>query len=381
MSQESGDPMAPANSAQTTKPAGTGALAFANLDVSVRAVMAARLGERYGSHNDNETDIKVANELIAEILRDAALQVRQALVETLKQNPRAPREAILDLAHDEDAVAIPVLRYSEILTEDDILEILSATDSMGKMTAVAGREGLPVRVSEALCERGDAVVVSTLFDNGSATISERAFERAIDRVGKDDAVQMALTRRPAVPLAVLDRISVMLTERVRSQLVSQHGVSVDAAMSLMINVQQRITVGLSSGMDDDAVMRLMRDLYDNGRLTDALIIRALCMANIQFVEHALAVRGLIGVNKVREALWSRNPSHIHMILKGAALGEKWTAFVVQVLELLHASAFDMGKLELSAYKSRIIERILSVCADHDADFAAEDLDYLLNKAH
>jgi uncharacterized protein (DUF2336 family) len=381
MSKEGGDPMAPATSAHSSKSSGIATLPYAALDVSVRAVMATRLGERYGSHNDSETDIKVANELIAEILRDAALQVRQALVETLKKNPRAPREAVLALAHDHDAVAMPVLRYSEILTENDILEILQDTDSMGKLTAVAGREGLPARVSEVLCERGDATVVSTLFDNGSATITERAYERAIERVGRDDAVQMALTRRPAVPLAVLDRISVMLTDRVRTQLVSQHGVSIDAAMSLMINVQQRMTVGLSSGMDDDAVMRLMRDLYDNGRLSDAMIIRALCMANIQFVEHALAVRGLIGVKKVREALWSRNPTHIQMVLKGAALSEKWASFVTQVLNLLHDSAVDMGQLELSAYKARIIERILSICADHDADFAAEDLDYLLTKAH
>jgi len=354
------------------------AVHYTQLDVGLRAAMAQKLGERYGAAGASDIDLQVANDLISEMLKDAALLVRQALVETLQRNPNAPRAVVKALAVDDDAVALPLLRVSEVLTSDDLLDILNSSGTMSKMTAVAQRPKLPEVVSDVLCERGDEKVVATLFQNTSAQISAHGFDRAITRVGAADEVQLALVRRPSVPLSVLDRISVMLSEHVRNQLVEKHGLSVDAAMSLVLNTQQRMTVGLATGMDDAAVAQLTKDLYSDGRLTDTFVIRALCMANLQLFEHALAVRALTSVSKVRSTLDSQNALQIGLLLRAAAISENWKAFILQALEVLHLSATDTDQMDVGAYKSKIVERILSICADHDADFAQEDLDYIMS---
>jgi uncharacterized protein (DUF2336 family) len=373
--------MCPADSSHSTFGGSTAsALHYAQLDVGMRAAMAQKLGERYGAGATSDVDLKVANDLIAEMIKDAAIQVRQALVETLQRNPHAPRAAIKALAVDDDAVALPVLRVSEILTPDDLVEILNTAGTMSRMTAVAHRKALPSSVSDVLCERGDANVVSALFSNTGAQISAKGYDVAIDRVGKAEAVQLALVRRPSVPLSALDRISVMLSEHVRAQLVANHGLSVDAAMSLVLPTQQRLTVGLATGMTDKEVAQLTKELYQNGRLTDPLVIRALCMANLQFFEQAIAVRALISVPKVREILSGQNPTQIGQLLKSASVSEKWTAFVIQAIGVLNLSSLDTEQLDVAPYKSKIVERILTICADHDADFAQEDLDYIFSQS-
>src|SRR5439155_23267981 len=67
-------------------------------------------------------------ELAAEILRimasDAAELVRRALAVTLKKSPLLPRDVALKLARDVEGVALPVLSFSPVFTDDDLVEIV-----------------------------------------------------------------------------------------------------------------------------------------------------------------------------------------------------------------------------------------------------------------
>ena len=49
--------------------------------------------------------------------------VRDALSENLKENPNVPHEVALSLAQDVDQVSLPVLQYSEILSDQDLTEV------------------------------------------------------------------------------------------------------------------------------------------------------------------------------------------------------------------------------------------------------------------
>jgi uncharacterized protein (DUF2336 family) len=352
---------------------------YDQLDASLRAAMARRLGERFGQVAGSDFDIGVARDFLMRMVKDAAVQVRQSLVETLKANPRAPRDVVKALAEDEDLVALPILRFSEVLTENDLVEILNTTEAFTKMTAIAGRKGVSTRVTDILCERGDAGVVTALLENTTADVSPRGYAKAVDRVGHDEAVQMALVRRPAVSLEILDRILVMMSDQLRRTLVSDQKLSAESATAMLFATQHRLTIGLATSMPDAVVDRLTAGLFREGRLSDDLLVRAVCMANLQFFESAIAARALVSTPHAREVLQRGTDASIGILLRNASLPEKWAAFVIKALGVLRQSLLDTQKTEVADYQAAIMERIISFCADQDPGFAEAEMDYLLSR--
>ena len=57
---------------------------------------------------------------------------------------------MLALAKDEDLVASPILRLSEVLKPEDFVAIIQSQKSHAKMAAIAERRGVPPIVSLAL---------------------------------------------------------------------------------------------------------------------------------------------------------------------------------------------------------------------------------------
>ena len=74
------------------------------------------------------------------LAEDAAVQVRAVIAEELKAMPEAPRALILRLAGDAAmAVAEPVIRLSPLLTEADLLALVTTPPVPATITAVARR--------------------------------------------------------------------------------------------------------------------------------------------------------------------------------------------------------------------------------------------------
>ena len=58
------------------------------------------------------------------MIKDAEVRVREALAQNLKENPDLPHDVALSLAQDVDQVALPILQFSDVLTDDDLIEII-----------------------------------------------------------------------------------------------------------------------------------------------------------------------------------------------------------------------------------------------------------------
>src|SRR5690606_22052428 len=101
--------------------------------------------------------------------------VRAALAENLKEYAGLPRDLALTMARDVDTVALPVIRFSEVLEDDDLLEIVRTQDT-ARQAAVAQRATVSERVSDALVETGKEDVVATLVGNDGAALSDATFE-------------------------------------------------------------------------------------------------------------------------------------------------------------------------------------------------------------
>ena len=110
---------------------------LADTTVEARADTAADIAAAYGEGlNDGER--QVAEEIFRLMMQDAEVRVRQALSESLKDNPIVPRDVALTLAADVADVALPILEYSSVLNDDDLVEIIRS-QSADHQKAIAQR--------------------------------------------------------------------------------------------------------------------------------------------------------------------------------------------------------------------------------------------------
>lgn len=110
---------------------------------SNRAATAAKIA---GQFNDSLSDgtlgareLRLAEEIFRLMVRDAEVRVREALSANLKSNPRLPHDVAIALAKDVDSVALPMLSASEVLTPDDLIQIVASQGTPTRLDAIAGR--------------------------------------------------------------------------------------------------------------------------------------------------------------------------------------------------------------------------------------------------
>jgi len=114
--------------------------------VDNRIGTSTKIAEGFNDGTLNENERRMAEEIFRVMVKDAEVRVREALALNLKKNPAIPHDVALSLAKDVGQVALPVLQFSEVLTGDDLIEII-ASQSPEKQVAIAKRETVSVSVS------------------------------------------------------------------------------------------------------------------------------------------------------------------------------------------------------------------------------------------
>ena len=148
---------------------------------------------------------QLAEEIFRLMVQDAEVRVRQALSFNLKDFSGLAHEIAVVLASDIEAVSIPMLRSSSVLTDGDLIEVV-CTEGSAKQIAVAQRSAVSKAVSDALIEPYSEQVVSTLVGNVGSKISEDAMHKVLDKFGESDQVNGPLALRGRLPVVIAERL-------------------------------------------------------------------------------------------------------------------------------------------------------------------------------
>ncbi len=120
-------------------------LLAADTEDEVRGDLAEKLAALAPRLSAQEQDKmrRMAFEALDALARDQVTRVRQILSEALKDVADAPPEVIRRLARDAElVVAGPVLQYSPVLSDEDLLEIIEANPASGPLGAISRRDGV-----------------------------------------------------------------------------------------------------------------------------------------------------------------------------------------------------------------------------------------------
>ncbi|MDX2221945.1 MAG: DUF2336 domain-containing protein [Rhodospirillaceae bacterium] len=344
---------------------------------ATRAGTATKLALEFNSGRFSPNELRLAEQIFRVMVKDAEIRVREALSANLKANPAVPRDIAVTLAQDVDSVAVPMLTMSDVLTADDLVAIINSQQSANKMEAIAGRKVVPATVTEALSEKAGEAAISRLVANPGADLTEKALNRVIDRFPESDKVHDPLVRRAALPITITERLVTIVSEHLRTHLLSKHRISEDMALDIVLQTRERATVSLAMGVTDDSLASLTRQLNQHKRLSGSLVLRSLCMGNLRFFEHALSSLSGVPVANTRILIHDASGAGLKAVWSKAKLPASMFPAVRAALDVVAQTDFDGRELDTERYTRRIIERILTQYEMFGVDFAADDLEYLL----
>lgn len=285
-------------------------------DDDVRVDLAAKISRLAPGLSANEKDqVKVMAYNALEILaRDQVIRVRQIISETLKDVADAPPEIIRQLAWDAEAlVSGPVLEYSPVLTDDDLIELINRSSSTGALKAISKRSGVSETVVDALVETSDEDAIGLLLANKSAQIREETLDRIIDEAINVESWHAPLVVRPRISEKAALNLAKFVAENLLKSLTSRKDFAPGVMAAVRQAVNQRLedrpekqSVSTPNNVDSttplEEAYKKAQALQVKGELTEAAIKKALGKNNRPFIVAALSVLTDLSVINMEKAV-------------------------------------------------------------------------------
>jgi len=143
-------------------------------------------------------EVELISDILIELMRQAEIDLRQALAERLSVMENVPLRLILQITNDEIVVADPVLKYSPVLNDLDLIYIIkSKTPEYWR--SIAQRKSLGSLVVNNLIKTQDQQTCVNVSANAGAEISACSFASLCDMAQGSNEIAQSLAARDDVP--------------------------------------------------------------------------------------------------------------------------------------------------------------------------------------
>jgi uncharacterized protein (DUF2336 family) len=218
-------------------------------DEEVRVDLARKIARLVPELDAEEREaVHEATVAVIEVLaRDQAVRVRRTVAEALKDRTGAPPQVIQTLARDiELSVAAPVLQFSPLLSDDDLLAIIASAPVQGALAVIAKRRQVAERVSDAIVTAAidrpeEQIAITALLENPSAQIREETLDRILDHAPATRQWHAPLVRRPRLSLGAVRRLAQFVARTLLDQLQQRSDLDPAAAREVAEVVRRRLT--------------------------------------------------------------------------------------------------------------------------------------------
>ena len=232
-----------------------------------------------------------AEAALTAVLEDPSPLVRRVLAEAFASAVEAPHHCILALANDQPEIAALVLERSPVLTDQDLLDC-AAAGHVAVQAAIARRQDLSAGVSASLAEKASLEALRALADNPGADVPEFSLRRMVERFGADAGLREALLARAELPACVRVDLVCAGASALTGFVRDCGWMSGDRAERLRREASERaiMNIALAATREDncEGALEIVSHLRAIGRLTPALMLRALLIGDRSLFEAALA---------------------------------------------------------------------------------------------
>jgi uncharacterized protein (DUF2336 family) len=286
------------------------------------------------------------------LARDQTTRVRQILAETLKDVADAPPEVIGRLARDaEIVVAGPVLEFSPVLSDADLLEIIAASPIAGALDAISRRTRVGEQVSDAIVDTDDVGAIAVLLANPSAQIREETLDYVVDRAIDVESWHLPLVNRPRLSPGIAGKLARFVADHLVAVLTQRRDLDPETAAAVNAEVRKRLDSGdgdddardagsrAGDGLQTEDPLEIAKRLHGSGELTAETIADALDSGNRDFAMAALAALAGMRLEIVEKTVSNRSIKGIVSVAWKAGLPARF-AEILQ-LRLAHVAPKDV----------------------------------------
>jgi uncharacterized protein (DUF2336 family) len=301
-------------------------------DERVRSLLATKMARLLPSLSGREQEAAQAHvhTMLRCLASDAAVRVRAAIAEALTSVGDAPRDVILKLAQDPAiVVSDPIVRFSPLLTDADLLGLLATPPNDKTAVAVATRVGLGAEVADTIARHADTAAVVALLSNRSATIQEATLDSLIGRAGAHPEWHEPLVARPSLPGRSIRALSLIVARHLLDALLNRADIPDDIAAELRGQIAQSLTEPQPPSEAD--ILDSVRQLNATGQLNEAALIEAATTGDARQAGAILAVAAGVTLPLIDRAVALRSAKALISLVHRAGFSMQAGTIVQSVL--------------------------------------------------
>ena len=339
-------------------PAVTNRLLADDENEDVRAELAMKIARLMPGLSERESShvFALTIETLECLARDTAVRVRAILADEIKTLSCIPKDIVLILAHDLNAiVAAPILQYSPLLSDADLIEIIACGHVQEVLTAIAARKPVSEDISERLVQSLDVPAVAALLVNPDARIRKETLDRIVEQAEEIQSWQMPLVLRADLSARAIRRIASLVGASLIERLVARNDLSDATRIHLNRELRARLAEPDLTAPDvmspEDVIAQAVRE----NRMDGLFVEQAAQSGRRELVILGLAHLSGVAEETVRKILAAGNAKPVIALVWHAHLSMR-VAFKIQTLlmklpsrEVLPArggTAFPLSKEEM-----------------------------------
>ena len=265
----------------------------------------------------------MALEVLEILARDELPRVRAIIAEEIKLAANVPHDIIKRLALDiEDIVATPVLEYSPLLSDHDLLEIIASGVTEGALSALSRRQDLVEQVVDAVVAISSVKAMKTLLENKSAPLGEETLDKiAVVAAGATD-LHLPMVNRDSLSVNIIRRIATFVSAAFVDVLIDRHALAPEVAGELRQAVRKRIDTGdlVAEGPEKDPADARAREMFEAGTLDEDALLDAIDEKDMAFVRHAVILKSGLSPGVVQKMIESGSGKALTALAWKAGLG-------------------------------------------------------------
>ncbi len=297
-----------------------------------RAKAANALARAYVQDKFDRADKRAAEMAIACLLDDPSAAVRLSVAQAFATAENAPRGIVLSLCADQLEIACTVVTQSPVLTDDDLID-LAARNGSAHRVMIASRAHVSRSVAAAICEIGKAAELLQLLQNPGASLTSTSLLRIAERMGDDASIRNLLFERDDLPAAARHILVGKVSAALAASGLMQLAVGAKRAGEVVREAHENAITIVAANPEPNDLAAFVEHLRENGHLTPAFLMRALCAGHAEFFAEVLSNLSGVSVRRARAILAEGRAHAVRALMESAGFGRDISPLYVECVIL------------------------------------------------
>lgn len=333
-----------------------------------------KIAGAYSFSQLHPSEFKIAEQIFRLLLRDTELRVRTSLAQHIKNSTTIPRDIVLAMSRDVDSVSLPIIQFSEVFTDEDLVELVKSSHDVTRFLAVSKRRVVSEVVSNALLQKDNEQVAAALVGNSGAEIGEDDLVGIVSKYNDNEGFMEALGNRPRLPIAAAEKLLSVVSESLAESLKQKYHLAKEVISQEAAQSHESEALQLVKNVEDDAsIEALVAQMQSSGRLSPSVILSALCQGNFAFFEASLARLSNIPVKNARLLITDKGDLGFRALYNKSGLTDSMLPAIRLLLKVVRELAAEGQVRGKSRYANAVVERILR----YSEEEPIENLSYII----